>query len=822
MFTTKVCTQRKPEKKPLTLAVGIAIAVLSVGPFYSIANAAEPTTPRVASEARNFTISAGPLSQVLSQFAGAAGVALSFDAGQLGDVQSSGLKGTYTVEQGFDVLLSGTGQRAVRQRNGDYVLQQAQANMLPPVTVTGDSVSDGSTEMGYVTEKVSQVGPWQGRTLQDTPYSMTVYSEELMENLQATTPDQVFRMNPTTQLVRPQHENNQPRVMMRGFTVQNSYRDGVPDDQYNHTSTTEDAERIEILTGLSGFLYGPNNIGGVVNYITKRSTDERLNNITLSSLGNESWHVHGDFGGKFDSDGRFGYRINLVEQDGDTAIERQEIEKSFYSLALDGELFDGFWVQLHGMKRTYDVNGSQTYWYFGDGVSRPKASAIDNDISWGQPWTNRWYDYTRYGVNLKWDIAENIAIRGAYIDNRGTRGSESTRNTLTSDHTYDQSISGVYSPGVNDLVSKQRDKGGSIYADFGFDTGEISHKLTLGYQFSESWQDRMDGTSAASISLTGLTLDSPTYVSRPNTIAPVNRGVLQNVSHQKTRNVVIGDDVTVNEKWSALLGVAHTSLETLTYIWSPFDEGYDESAVTPSLSLLYKPQEYLTTYISYMEALESGGTAGVEYNGAPVANAGEVFDPLVSEQIEIGAKLSWLDLSLNTALFRIEKGLQYYDLGNPGAPRFVQDGLQVHQGVEFVLLGKLTSDLSVLGGFTWLDAKVEDQRENPELEGKRPTDVAEKLFKIRAEYTVPSMRNLSFSAAALYNGSSYGDTFNTDKVPGYTLFDLGSRYQLDLSGKPITLRLDVLNLFNKHYWNGFNGTRIGDPRTVLLSASVRL
>jgi iron complex outermembrane receptor protein len=76
------------------------------------------------------------------------------------------------------------------------------------------------------------------------------------------------------------------------------------------------------------------------------------------------------------------------------------------------------------------------------------------------------------------------------------------------------------------------------------------------------------------------------------------------------------------------------------------------------------------------------------------------------------------------------------------------------------------------------------------------------------------------SAAAIYTGSSYGDLLNTDKVPAYTLYDVGARYIVDVGGLLTTLRLDLQNLTNKHYWNGFNGTRIGDPRTLLLSATV--
>jgi iron complex outermembrane receptor protein len=681
-------------------------------------------------------------------------------------------------------------------------------------TVKVQAKTDGGADQGYRSENVSAVGPWQGRKLQDTPYAINVYSAELIENLQATTPDQVFRINPTTQMVRAQHENNQPRIMIRGFLVQKSYRDGVPDDQYNHSATMEDAESIEILNGLSGFLYGANNVGGVVNYVSKRSTEERLNQIAVSSLGNESWNVHGDFGGKFDNAGRFGYRVNLVEQGGDTAIKGQEIEKTFYSAALDGYLLENLWLQVHGMQYNYDVNGSQTYWYFGSGVKRPSASKIDNDKSWGQPWTNRWYDYNRYGANLKWDISENIGVRASYIDNRGERGSESASNTLTAAGTYNQAITGVYAPGVDTLLSDQTDKGAALFADFAFNTGSIQHKLTTGYQLSKSRQYRMNGAQPPAINLTGLPLNSPTYISRPTNIAPISRGTKNLSSHTEYRNLIIGDDVTFNDQWSAVLGAAYTTAIDHMGL------GYDKSELTPSVSVLFKPVENITTYVSYIEALEAGVRAPDTQNGRDVINRGQVFEPLISEQIEIGMKTTVGGMALNTALFQIKKGLQYYvPVGTE--LRFEQDGKQVHKGIEFTATGAITENISLLSGFTWLDAEVKDQNADPRLEGKAPADVAEKIAKIRGEYTVPQLRNLSFSAAAIYNGSSYGDLLNTDKVPGYTLFDVGARYALDVAGTATTLRLDVQNLANKHYWNGFNGTRIGDPRTVLLSATVQ-
>ena len=46
----------------------------------------------------------------------------------------------------------------------------------------------------------------------------------------------------------------------------------------------EDLERVEVFSGLSGFLYGAGNVGGTVNYILKRPTSYYLNDVTHRRL----------------------------------------------------------------------------------------------------------------------------------------------------------------------------------------------------------------------------------------------------------------------------------------------------------------------------------------------------------------------------------------------------------------------------------------------------------------------------------------------------------------------------------------------------------
>jgi len=701
------------------------------------------------------------------------------------------------------------GQAARRTAPKSAAGTDADPTTLPTVSVTATQQSTGTAADGYREDRVSSVGPWQGRDLQDTPYSITVFSEEFMENLQASSADQVFRINPTMQQTRSQYENNQPTVNLRGFNFYSSYRDGVPDDQYGHVTTMEDTARIEVFNGLSGFLYGAGNVGGLVNYVTKRSTNERLNSLTVASLGNRSWYLHGDFGGKFDAEGRFGYRLNVAKQNGDTAIKGQTIDREVYSLVLDAKPRSDLYLQFSAARLNYDVWGAQAAWS-ATAATRPSASALPNDRSYGPSWTRRWYETNRYTAHAKWDINEAMSIRVNLLASDGVRNSAAspTTNTMVSRDRYTQTIGSIYAPGVDDSITFQDDLRGAAYADFKFDTGPFNHKLTAGYQYSYTKQDWWTN-SAPRFTAGTFDIGEIPSVARPN-VAPISRGDKIPRFRTKRTSIVLGDDIYLNDHWSVLAGVSYTTISST---------GYDKSALTPSVSLVFKPISDLTTYVSYMESLEQGGTAADEYLGAEVVNKGQVFDPLISKQLEIGAKYSWRGMLLSGALFQIDKGLQYYDITDPTRPVYVQDGRQVHKGVEFTAIGKLTHNLSIMGGFTWLEPKIKSQKQNPQLEGKRPALVSDTLFKVRAEYDVPAVPGLSVSAGFNRTSASYVDNLNTDELPGYTVYDLGARYPFGSARNPVIVRLDIINLTNKHYWA--NGSVLGNPRTAMLSANYK-
>ncbi|MCT7910525.1 TonB-dependent siderophore receptor [Arcobacter lacus] len=758
--------------------------------------------------AEQFSVSNLTLKQAIEEISKKSNMPYMVDGKLLDGKKAPNIKNIEGVENALNEILKGTNLKAVIEDGTILIKEKAvgQGTVLEPISVN-EGYSNGSAENGYLVEETSNIGVWRGKSLQDTPYSINVMSEELLKNLQATTIDQIYLTNPTIQLVEPQSTWGAATPMLRGFGLETTVFNGIKREkwQYDLSSNPEEYERVETITGLSGFLYGGGNIGGVINYIPKRPTATAQRSVTVGNAGGSGYYAHADLGGSIDEEKKFGYRLNILSQDGGTFVDNQNLERNLASLALDWHISDSVLVQLLASRGEHKLEGVQPYWFLATGATRPSASSIDNTKLWGQKWAIVDTETTKYNANLEWNISDNINFRTAALKEITERTQMRSSNTIQTDGTYEQTTndSGASYDEINGY-------GGYAFFDFDFNTFGVKHELTTGVQISDSYYDIYLNTPITA-TLTSLSLDSPTYISKPT--GGNSTGVVFNkLLHSHSTNYSIGDSIEFNSYWSMLVGLSQVNIEYR-------DSGYKESAVTPSVSLVYKPIENLSLYTSYMEGFEQGGVAGDSYGGYVVVNAKTVMDPLASEQIEVGAKLTLGDTLLTVALFDIDKGLEYYDLSDVTKPKYVQDGRQVHRGFEFTATGKITDKLTTMAGFTLLDPQVKENKENPTLEGKQPINVADKFAKLYLEYFPFNDMDLAFNTGLNYTGSFYGDAMNTDKMPSYTLVNIGTRYTTKEMGYPLTFRVNINNLMDKEYW--VNSNYLGDRRTIHASVQMK-
>ncbi|WP_257118735.1 TonB-dependent siderophore receptor [Aliarcobacter vitoriensis] len=641
------------------------------------------------------------------------------------------------------------------------------------------------------------MGLWDKRSLQNTPYQMSIMSQNMIENT-ASTLDQVIKMNPVVELSYTPTSTKSwggLGVNIRGFdAVSNTISNGIPSGSYN--TLGYDLERIEVLNGLSGFLYGIGNVGGSVNYVTKKPTLERLTNLTLGSTGNKAFYGHIDLGGKIDEDGKFSYRLNAFKQDGETSIKDQKLDNTLISGVLDWRVTDNLIFTFDASHKNTKTN-KLTSSIFTDA----SASKFDPKQGYAPDWTYSDYSTDQLGLKSLWQINDNFKLRAgySYIENEA----DQSQSWL-----YDNYDGGTYSINYYRLYpSETKRHGAYIYGDIDFETFGIEHTLTIGGSGTKRKSYSMLSTSNEWVKLGNYTLDQINNIAKPN-YKGISNNPMYLSSDSENINFLIGDDIRFNDNWGALVGFNYVKTETNSYNQSGKRTGkYDDEAITPTISLLYKPFEDLTVYTTYIESLENGKTVGTIYK-----NSGEIFAPYNSKQYEIGTKYSISEnLLLSSALFRIEKMNDYAD--ETTTPKtLTRDGLLIHEGLELTLTGKLTDNLTVFGGGTLMDLKIDKANS---YEGKKPIGTASQMVKLYAEYNIPFIDGLTLTGGAYYTGKSYRDSANTDIIPSYTIYDGGLRYKTKLDKYPTTFIFNTTNITNKKYW--ISDGSFGNPKNIAFS-----
>ena len=279
----------------------------------------------------------------------------------------------------------------------------------------------------------------------------------------------------------------------------------------------------------------------------------------------------------------------------------------------------------------------------------------------------------------------------------------------------------------------------------------------------------------------------------------------------------------LDDRLIATVGIRRQSIEqdSFDYVTGAPTTSYASARNTPMAGLLFKLNKQVSLYGNYMEALIPGQAAPASTASGPVANAGEVFQPFRSKQKELGLKYDGGTLGASVAAFSIEQP-QYFVQNNVFGP----NGEQRNRGVEFSVFGEPVKGVRLLGGLSLMDP--EQRRTAGGLtDGKDVIGIPNTQFNLGGEFDIPGVQGLAVNALWLYTGKQYADAANTQALDAWNRVDIGARYLMDIgSGRLLTLRAKVSNVFDKSYWasaGGYPGSNylvMGAPRTFSLSATV--
>ena len=129
-------------------------------------------------------------------------------------------------------------------------------------------------------------------SIQDIPIAVTSFSREDLEDAQADNLDSLNGAVPNMNLVQGRGSATSANIYIRGIGQPDAlqtfdpgvgvYVDGVYLSRIQGAlMSLHDVERIEVLRGPQGTLYGKNTIGGAVNVVTRRPDGETAGEVQL-------------------------------------------------------------------------------------------------------------------------------------------------------------------------------------------------------------------------------------------------------------------------------------------------------------------------------------------------------------------------------------------------------------------------------------------------------------------------------------------------------------------------------------------------------------
>lgn len=655
----------------------------------------------------------------------------------------------------------------------------------------------------------TSVGPLGEKTLLDTPYSISIVPASLAENQQLQSVREAFRFIPTVQgeNIRPQTRGLQAGV------VQNTRIDGL-----SIAATTdypiEQFERIEVLNGLSGALYGPASPAGTFNYVLKRPTATPVRTLTFGYMSSQSLIEHLDLGGHFGNDERFGYRLNLLNQNGEGDVEGSRLRRQLASLAFDVRFSPDTTLETNFSTYHYLSTGFPGTFALARNVPFPSAPDPTRP-GYGQSWAGDYNVTNLFSAALKHDFNENWHLRAGVLRQTSDRASTVPTNTITRKSGAYTTTTATTTYSLDTIVSNTLALNGHV------DFAGLSHDVFVSN--TGFFWNRYRPFQTGAITLGNASIDAPQSFAKPPLPDFSNRYRSVNTVQQ---SISVGDTVGFGKHWSALLAASQSWIHTENYNrHGASTSRYDASGVSPTASLMYKPLENMTAYLTYADSLQQGDNAP-----AGSANAGSSLAPYRSRQWELGYKVDIDRMTLGAALYRIERPYAYVGDDNV----FAERGRQVNRGLELTATGAVTRDLNVFAGISLMDPRVFDTG-SAATSDKQILGLSHVVFNALVDYAVPAVPGLGFNVNVSYASRRPGNNTNTDYVDGYTVFDLGARYRTKIAGKSVTLRVAVDNITNRHYWaniapsgqNGYSGTgngtgTLGAPRTVRASLQVDL
>lgn len=685
--------------------------------------------------------------------------------------------------------------------------------------------------------------------LLDTPRSVTVIPQQIIEQTAATSLQDILRTSPG--ITFGAGEGGQPladRPFIRGQASGNNiFVDGIRDTGGQQREVFN-LEQVEVIKGPDSVYSGRGSGGGSINLGSKTP---RLSDFTNGSLGvGTDSYLRGtvDFNRQLSQTAAL--RLNLMVAEGDVA-GRDSVDFDKWGLGASFAIGLGTATSLTASYYHLDSDQMPDYGIplytklGGANAPRPDASGV-LDVPYDSFYGLTARDYLTNTVDsvtltLEHQLTENLKIRNV------TRYAETLNDyvvTNPGDGGAAQQINGVWwmKRGLKsrwnpaDTLANVTDLTGA------FQTGGVKHSFNLGLELSSELNDNAGYTVTT---LTGTACPAPltgldcTQVYNPNPSDPwtgtITRGLVSTTDTQST-GVYAFDSISFGEKFIVNLGLRwddysvdarNASGTVAAPVYTSTRSEWD--FVNYQIGAVYKPTANTSVYASYATSSTPPTISAGDQNGGGGTGTGNLattlLDPEETDSFEIGAKANLFGdrLAVSGALFKtVRKNAQI----QVEAGVYEQAGKAEVQGLELGVSGNVTDKWQVFGGYTWMDSELVEGAYNNVNVGDELANTPEHSASLFTTYRL--MPKLSLGGGVYYFGKSYGGNQggaggggNRIYAPAYTRLDLFASY--DVTDRA-SLQLNVQNATDEEYiirTNGVHHADVAPARSAILTLNVR-
>ncbi|MCA0899906.1 TonB-dependent receptor domain-containing protein [Microbulbifer agarilyticus] len=278
------------------LLLATTLGALPAHPVVAGAVASNASSPAVT--VYSFQLPAQPLEQSLLALSRETGMAVMTGVQGASLPAAPALQGRYTIDAALEFLLAGSGLRYRRVDGQGVVILPRRSEPEPSATL-----EEHPAEPRPLLEEVEVIASKRRTNLQHTPMAITALHGERLRERNIDSLEELAADVPSLQVTR-NGDHTTSMLYLRGIGSDNhteagdsgiaTHVDGIFSSRVQGTAVLlYDLDRVEVLRGPQGTLFGRNSTGGVINYHSARPTRDWSSemSITLDSNQQKKWRA---------------------------------------------------------------------------------------------------------------------------------------------------------------------------------------------------------------------------------------------------------------------------------------------------------------------------------------------------------------------------------------------------------------------------------------------------------------------------------------------------------------------------------------------------